>query len=209
VAGTGAYFTDSHSGQIKANSGQIKVAISPADGQLNFSNLLPGEFQTKTINYTAHPVGGVEDIWLVFPTDGSAEAFVGHPGDGISDGHGGDGGLGRYGHFALASTGGANFTSYNLNNPGTGSHAGPSCGIDSNGWGGSSVQAASPGDHSVPFCAPANAILLQSGMSAGQSGHVNLEFGYTRVTTGPQATAVSYQIVATQSGIRPDNAFNG
>jgi len=214
VAGTGAYFTDSHNGQINASTGKIAVSITPANGRLDFTELLPGDYKTNTIDYTANPLGGTEDIWLVFPTDDGSgsnpsEAFTGTPDDTVG------GGLGRYGHFALASSGGATFTSYNLNNPGTtAGHTGPSCGVDGNGWGGSNAQPSGPHDTSVAFCAPANAILLQSNMAAGASGHVNLTFGFTPLLTSQTQYAaltkiVSYKIVATQHGVRPDNAFNG
>ena len=55
VSGTGAYFTDSHNGSINAGTGHIKVDVTPADGNLNFDNLLPGEYQTQRVTYTAHP----------------------------------------------------------------------------------------------------------------------------------------------------------
>jgi hypothetical protein len=206
VQGTGAYFTDSHTGEIDASTGHVQVTISPSDGKLSFADLLPGDYQTDTIGYTAHGTAA-EDIWLVFPTDGTAEAFVGTAGDGAG------GGLGRFGHFALTSTGGASFTSYNLNNAGTGSHSGSTCPTDGNGWGGSNDQPASPADTtSVAFCAPRNAILLSSGLTDGQTGSAALTFGFTPLLKAPQdgplTKVVNYQIVATQHGIRPDNPFN-
>lgn len=207
VSGTGAYFTDSHGGEIDAGTGSVTVAISPTDGKLHFDNLLPGEYQDDNLNYEATGTGA-EDIWLVFPTDGSAEAFVGNP----SDGRGG--GLGRFGHFALSSTDGAHFTSYNLNNPGTGASSGSSCPTDaSTGWGGSNQQPTSPTDTQVPFCAPPNAILLASNLTNGQSGTATFEFGFTPLLKSGQNAAdtkvVNYSIVATQHGIRPDDPFNG
>ncbi len=207
VSGTGAYFTDSHNGDINASTGHIKVDISPSDGQLNFTDLLPGDYQTKTVNYTAHPKGGTEDIWLVFPSFGvNGDAFASEPVAGPTP-------LGRYGHFAVASSGGANFTSYNLAlSPNGGTNAADACSIDANGSGGSAQQAADVNDHTVPYCAPANAILLDSNMSNGQAGHVNLTFGYTPLLTAPQdmsSTPIeAYQIVATQHGVRPDNTNN-
>jgi hypothetical protein len=213
ATGTGAYFTDSHTGTIQTSTGSVKVNVSPGDGILTFANLLPGEDKTQTVNYTAAGTGA-EDIWLVFPTTGGAggtnpsEAFTGNPHDG-STAPGGPGGLGRYGHFGLTSAGG-NFDSYNLNNRPSDDSSSPVCGIDGNGHGGSSTQAATPGDHTVPYCAPANAILLQSGLTYGQSGSANLTFGFTRLATDQAQSPlnVSYKIVATQAGIRPDNAFN-
>src|SRR4051812_13993572 len=79
ATGTGAYFTDSHDGAINAGTGHIRVDVSPADLQLNFDNLLPGEYQTQRVDYAAHPSSGSEDLWLVFPNDGSADAFIHTP----------------------------------------------------------------------------------------------------------------------------------
>ena len=211
ASGTGAYFTDAHNGAINASTGHVKLDVSPADGQLNFTNLLPGEYQTQQINYTAHGTGA-EDVWLVFPTtasDGSnpSEAFTGSGGDAAG------GGLGRYGHFAVTSNAG-DFTSYNLQNPGTTfPHTGSSCSIDANGHGGSDQQAASRTDPTlIPFCAPANAILLDSNLPDGAGGTATLTFGYTPLLRSgqdaPNAKVVSYQIVATQHGIRPDDPNN-
>jgi hypothetical protein len=214
VSGTGAYFTDAHSGSINATTGDVKVNTS--DLSLNFNGLLPGNYKTQDIGYQATGTSA-EDIWLVFPTDGSAEAFTGKPDDTAG------GGLGRYGHFALTSTGGASFVSNNLSNPGTTTgHTGPLCGRDANGWGGSSALASSKSDI-IDFCAPSNAILLQSNMNPGDSGHATLEFGFTQLLTNGRnsvgnldnhnedatiAPLVKYSIVATQHGVRPDDPNN-
>ncbi|HEX2893512.1 MAG TPA: hypothetical protein VHO29_05865 [Marmoricola sp.] len=202
---TGAYFTDSHDGVIRAGTGHVRVATS--DTKLNFDNLLPGSYKTDRVAYTAQGTDS-EDIWMVFPNDsGQAEALVGKPDDGRG------GGLGRYGHLKVTSTGGAHFVSNNLSREGTTSgHTGPSCAVNSNGWGGSTQEATDTSDHGVPFCGPANAILLQSGMTNGQSGYVDVEFGFTKLLTGPQDAPTNkvaeYQIVATQHGVRPDNPNN-
>jgi hypothetical protein len=205
ASGTGAYFTDSHDGGISATTGTVKVAVSPADLSLNFAGLLPGAYQTLPVAYQ-NQGSGAEDVWLVFPTDGSAEAFVGTAGDAAG------GGLGRYGHFALTSSNGASFTSYNLNNAGTGTHSGNSCPIDANGEGGSDAQLTTP-NTLLDFCAPANAILLASNLTPGQGGTAQLTFGFTpKLTSQSQYSTVtpvvSYKVVATQHGIRPDDAFN-
>jgi hypothetical protein len=207
VQGTGAYFTDSHNGSINASTGHVRVTVTPGNGNLNFTGLLPGDYQSKNVDYVAHGTGA-EDIWLVFPSDGSAEAFVGAPDDSYG------GGLGRYGHFAVSSTNGASFTSYNLSNERTTDNvAGPNCSVDANGEGGSNAAAADRSDYSVPYCAPRNAILLASGLNNGDSGTATFTFGYTPLMnnpaqqdSGPQT--VAYKIVATQHGIRPDNPNN-
>lgn len=208
VQGTGAYFTDSHDGTIRASTGHVTVAVSPADGQLNFTDLLPGDYKSLDVTYQAQGTSA-EDVWLVFPGDINSEAFTGAP----DDGHGG--GLGRYGHFALSSTDGAHFTSYNLSNPGTTTgHTGPSCPVDANGEGGSTTQATDRNDHTVPFCAPRNAILLASNLTNGVGGTATFTFGYTPLMNDPAQEdlplngVVTYKIVATQHGIRPDDTNN-
>lgn len=209
VSGTGAYFTDSHSGEIDAGTGHVRVAVDPADGKLNFADLLPGEYKTQTINYQAQGTGA-EDIWLVFPTTSStganpSEAFTGAPDDGAG------GGLGRYGHFAIASTDGAHFTSYNLSANRANDSSAP-CPTNANGWGGSNQQAASTSDL-LPYCAAPHAILLASNKTNGQGGSATLTFGFTPLLTGPQDAPtnklVDFQIVATQHGVRPDDPNNG
>lgn len=207
AATTGAYFSDSHDATLHATSGHLKLDVPNSNLSLDFTGLLPAvtpsDYTSKRINFTADVNTGTEDVWLVFPTDGSAEAFVGQPDDTLK------GGLGRYGHFALSSSGGAHFTSYNLNNEGTTpGHTGPVCTINGNGWGGSNVQATDKSDTSVPFCAPSNVILLQSGLANGQSGWADLTFGYTKIMTDQvpqQDQRVNFKIVATQHGVRPDD----
>ncbi len=204
VSGTGAYFTDSHAGSINAGTGHVKVDTT--DLSLNFNNLLPGEYQTKTVGYTAR-TSGAEDIWLVFPDHGN-DAFSHIPVSGPIP-------LGRYGHFAVSSTNGASFTSYNLAlSPNGGIGASDSCTIDANGEGGSTAQSATAADAAPPYCAPAGAILLASNLTEGQGGTASLEFGYTPLLKDPAAQGlataplVNFQIVATQHGIRPDNPNN-
>lgn len=210
ASSTGAYFTDSHTGEIDASSGHVRVNVNPADGKLHFDNLLPGEYKTQTLDYTADGTGA-EDIWLVFPTTGGpngtnpSEAFTGRPDDAAG------GGMGRYGHFAVSSTDGAHFTSYNLSANRLDDSSAP-CPTDANGEGGSDQQATSKSDYSVPYCAAPTAILLASNKAAGQGGTATFTFGYTPLVTGPQdvpsTKVVSYLIVATQHGIRPDNPNN-
>jgi hypothetical protein len=204
ATGTGAYFTDSKPGSINASTGSVKLIVSPSDGKLNFTNLLPGEYQDQNIDYTAAGTGS-EDIWMVLPSDGSAEALVGQKDDGSG------GGLGRYGHFAVTAPDGS-FTSYNLANRPPSDPNGPVCGVDGNGHGGSNQVAADKKDYSLPYCAPANAILLQSGLTYGQGGRATVTFGFTPLLTGPQSGPLSqvaaYKIVATQHGIRPENSTN-
>lgn len=197
VSATGAYFTDSHNGAINASTGGVH--LNTTDTSLNFANLLPGEFQTKQIDYQATGTGS-EDVWLVLPADGSADALT-------DDGNGD--GLGRYGHFAVSAPAGT-FSSYNLRQGSGG------CGIDANGHGGSNQQASSTNnadpDSYVPYCAAPHAILLSSGLSSGQGGTVSITFGFTKVlksgADAPSAQIAKFQIVATQHGVRPDDVNN-
>lgn len=203
---TGAYFTESKPGTINASTGYVHLSTS--DLTLNFNNLLPGEFQTNDITYTAGG-SGLEDIWLVLPTDGSADALNGTPG--TPSGHAA---LGRYGHFAVSAPDGT-FTSYNLATAGTGpDHSGPTCTTDSYGRGGSDTQAADVNDHTVPFCPVPNAILLSYGVSNGFTGVAHVTFGFTKILTDPAAqglplhSVAAFKIVATQHGVLPNDPNN-
>jgi hypothetical protein len=192
---TGAYFTDSHNGSMKASTGS--VLVNPTSSlNLNFTDLLPGEFQTKTVTYTASG-SGVEDIWLVFD-DVAVEAnfLSGAPRLGAAP-------LGGYGHFALASDAGS-FTSWNL-----ASGASP-CYTDANGHGGTNVEGTKA--NPVDFCPVPKAILLSNNLSFGDTGHADITFGFTKRLTGPQSGPLGeiapYKIVATQDGILPTDLNN-
>ncbi|MDQ1733907.1 MAG: hypothetical protein QOH56_158 [Pseudonocardiales bacterium] len=202
--GTGAYFTDSHNGVVNASTGAVKVNVS--DLTLNFQDLLPGEFKTNDINFTAAGTGA-EDIWLVLPTDGTAVAFNGAGGASAA--------LGRYGHVAVSSPSG-DFSSYNLSTDPAGAGSAASCGTDANGHGGSNQQATStknsdPGSY-VPYCPVPGAILLGSGLTYGQGGTAHVTFGFTKVLKSgqgaPLAPVAQFKIVATQAGISPMDVNN-
>ena len=198
---TGAYFTDKHDGSINAGTGAVKVDTT--DLTLNFDGLLPGEFKTRRVDYTARGTGA-QDLWLVFPTTGAADAFLHTPQAGSAP-------LGRYGHLAITSNAGASFVSNNLTASPSGYNSADSCYIDANGDGGNAAELSSPSDL-LPYCAPRPAILLQSNMSPGDTGYANIEFGFTKLLRGGQNSATAplaaFSIVATQHGIRPDNSFN-
>ena len=55
TATTGAYFSDTHTGSISGTVGSIKVTPSGGGGaehmNLSFTNMLPGDPQTVTVNY--------------------------------------------------------------------------------------------------------------------------------------------------------------
>ncbi len=196
VSGTGAYFTDSASGTMTANSGHL--TLSTTSPNLSFADLVPGTYKTNDITYHVN-TSGPADVWLVFdPTTVGYQAFSG-PKDPTALVP--DGGLGRYGHFAVSvNNGGPLFQSYNL-----ASGATPGCAIDANGHGGSATQATSPSD-TPPYCGVPTAIKLSSNLTSGQGATVHVTFGLTgRQTIQNQvAPVVPFKIVATQAGVRPD-----
>lgn len=216
---TGAYFSDSHPGTFEATSGHLKLNITdPTQLALNFTDLIPGQDQTKTISYTTDSSSNVkEDIWIVFPTDTAAEqlAYAEFSGGKNQFGYA-DGGLGRYGHFKVGANGHTAFESTNLANQptysGTPAVAGPpytpGCTVDANGDGGESQPATSPTDTSMGYCGVPFKILLASNVSTGTTGSVNVTFGLTGKQVTQNQTEflpnrVTYQIVATQHGVMP------
>src|SRR6185312_7866009 len=100
---TGAYFSDTHTGSISGSIGSIQVTPSGGTGaehmNLSFTNMLPGEPQTVTVNYKntgANP----QDVWIVFNNATALSALNN---------------LGTYGEASLAANGTALFHSTNLN----------------------------------------------------------------------------------------------
>ena len=99
---TGAYFSDTHQGDITGNLGSIKVTPSGGTGSdgtnFSFTNMLPGEPQTATIQFQNTGLNA-EDVWLVFNNATALSAFNN---------------LGTYGEVHV-SNGQALFDSANLN----------------------------------------------------------------------------------------------
>ncbi len=199
VTGTGAYFTDSHSGSIAASSGHLTLNVS--NPNLSFPNLLPGEDKTVNIGYNVDSSGN-SDIWMTFTDTAAYCAFTGASDDPANCG----GGLGRYGHFAVANDNGILFQSYNLKNAPAGI-TGTSCAIDANGDGGS-AQGSTSVSNTPPYCGVPLAIKLASDLPNGSSGTIKTTFGITGRATGQNApvATVPFNIVATQVGVRPDAA---
>jgi hypothetical protein len=200
VTGTGAWFSDSHNGNISAGTGRLH--LNTTDTNLTFDNLVPGEYKTRNIDFNLDGSSSTNaDVWLTFdPNDTGYLKFTGAKGIPAWT----DGGLGRYGHFAVSVNGGAPvFQSYNLQNgPASGS-----CGVDANGNGGSTQQATSPTD-TPPYCGVPTAIRLASNVAPGQAATINLTFGPTGKWTAQNApfANVPFHVVATQVGVRPDAA---
>jgi hypothetical protein len=109
ATGTGAYFSDSDPGTISGTMGTIQVngyGGSGATGlDFNWSNILPGEWQTATVKYT-NTGNNAEDVWLAFPNDHALHALNT---------------LGKYGEMWI---GGNHYTNLNDN---VASCSGPAC----------------------------------------------------------------------------------
>jgi hypothetical protein len=198
ATGTGAWFTDSQTGNLSATMGHLK--LSTTDRTMALTGLMPGENRDKPIDYTVSVSSGTADIWLTFDTS-SAEygAFTGESGNSAYP----DGGLGRYGHFAVANNGTTLFSSYNLANASAGVSG--CANADGHGFG---RMATGVGD-TPPYCGVPGAIKLASNVADGQTGHLKLTFGITgRATTQGQVqvAGIPFQIVATQHGHMPGDA---
>ena len=199
AGGTGAYFTDSKPGTISATTGQLK--LNTTDTNLSFKDLVPGTSKTNRIEYNVATTGP-SDVWLVFdPADAAYLKFTGAKGNPSYP----DGGMGRFGHFAVSNdSGGPLFQSYNLAHVASGG-----CAVDGNGRGGSNQQSTSREIEGAPLqCGVPSAILIASNLTNGQGGTVHLTFGVTGRWTGQNATLtpVPFNLVATQAGHRPDAA---
>jgi hypothetical protein len=99
---TGAYFSDSKPGTISGTIGNVHVSTNGGFGangsDLVFTNLLPGEPQTVSMNYT-NTGSGAEDIYIVFPNATALSALNN---------------LGHYGQIHLSANGTALFDSDNI-----------------------------------------------------------------------------------------------
>lgn len=69
---TGAYFSDTKSGEIKGTIGSIQISTTGSTGSgpdnlsFSFVDLMPGEVQTATVNYK-NTGKKAQDIYLTFP----------------------------------------------------------------------------------------------------------------------------------------------
>jgi len=207
-SGTGAYFTDSAGGNLAGTSGHLKITAS--DTSLNFSGLMPGVDQSKTFKYAAtSDSSGPEDVWLVFDTKScNYGAFTGS--SALSYGSncfGGTtsftkGGLGRFGHFAVASDQGMGFKSYNLAFNSTGTDTGSdSCNVNGIGNGGSNDSSSSS-----LYCGVPGAIKIASKIQPGAWHSAQVTFGLSGLAEAQDTTwaDVPFTVVATQVGIAPD-----
>ena len=203
---TGAYFSDTHAGSISGTIGSIRITPSggteSTDGSfmdLAFSNMLPGDPQTVTVNYQ-NTGANTEDVYVVFPNATALSALNN---------------LGSYGTVHLSSAGngavGDVFDSANLNDDAT------TCPVGSY-----SVQYPTP-------CEPLpKQLLIASGVNPGGTGSFSFSFNYASKlsTQAPLGTTANwnaypvagqtttnvadgtgnglpYEIVATQPGVTP------
>jgi hypothetical protein len=107
TGGTGAYFSDSHSGTISGTIGSIRVTPSGGGGANNldfaFTNLLPGEPQSATGQYT-NTGANAEDVYIAFNNPTALSALNN---------------LGTYGEVHVTANGNDLFDSANLNDNST------------------------------------------------------------------------------------------
>lgn len=209
VPATGAYFSDARSGSIAGQSGHLKLTTNPASPNLNFAALTPGEKKPQRIDYAISSTGPSADIWLVFNKNSSQfQDFTGGKG-----GHEwSEGGLGRYGYFAVSTGGAPVFRSGNLSYAdGNNSYAtGTNCGVDAYGRGGSDWEnRATSGSLDVPpaYCGVPDRILLAQNVTSG-SVYITLGLNIAYSAQDDQVIragggSVPFQIVAVQHEATP------
>ena len=209
ATGTGAWFTDSQSGSLTAQAGNLDLTTHDST-TLDFRGIMPGEDRDQTVHYTVDSSSGPMDVWLKFDTSTAKYSqFTGFSDpdgvDGEKHGQNGydDGGLGRYGHFMVTSGSSVFFNSYNLKNAPDGTSG---CADNAKGWG-SSAQAKNEDDTSMGYCGVPGYIKIGESLADGANGKVTLTFGLTGKQTQKNQIEIAglpFEIVATQAGHRPD-----
>ena len=207
VASTGAYFTDSHPGQVGGVNGNVALNVNGGVGpnQLNFdfSGILPGDTKTATIN-VGNPTGNAEDVWLVFSnTNGMWSA--------VND-------LGQYGKFTVGGYIYDNLNNKNTNGqPATPGQAGTPISGQFMGGSCSTVQR-------VPINYLPHAIKIAS-LASGATITFDVSFQYNPCMTDHQGAALfnpatadspivasgalQFSVVGFQGGVDPTSPFNG
>jgi len=215
ATGTGAYFSAAKTGSMAVSTGDVKVDTSGLNN-LDFKGLLPENYKTQTVSYTATGTGP-EDIYLAFDDPTNDAALNAFPANGANP-------LGRYGHLEVTGSQGT-FQSYNLATdpaaPGVGQTVAGDCSINSAGLGGSSQEATSTNNQDngsyVPYCPAPQYILLSKGLksSDGQQS-ASITFGFTKLLKSAAAqdspvSQIPFRIVAEQAGVSPTdvNTNNG
>lgn len=206
VIGTGAYFTDSHGGQISGYNGTVAITTSGGSGgdhlNFDFSGILPGA-PGKTASISVKNTGSAtQDIYLVFSNDNEMWSAVND--------------LGQYGKFVINGK-----TYDNLNNK----YAAPDPGVPGTGTGSYMT-----GSCSTVERVPANYLphLISLGsLAAGATRSFTINFQYIGCMTDHQGEALFnaatsdgfdpaitpaplvYSVAAFQHGVAPDDPFNG
>jgi hypothetical protein len=201
VTATGAYFSDTKSGNIDGAGVPITIAAGVnADfgGGLAISwpSMVPGEVYTATAHYT-NTGGAPQDVWIVFPNETALSALNS---------------LGGYGAAQIVdSNSGLRFYSNNLNDHADDQEQGPG-----------------PNGQGTVRMLP-RAVKLASAVPVGGTGYMTFKFQYaskmgngttganwlfnsypvagqTYGAGGASGNGLPYQIVATQVGIEPGAA---
>ena len=161
---TGAYFSDTKTGVIKGNTGSIQISTTNSDGtgsnklDFTFANLMPGEAQTATVQYT-NTGKKAQDVWLTFPNVPALHALNN---------------LGSYGEVKVVGGTGAGavtlFVSANLNDGRTRADGTNSCG---------------PFSATLPGCWPLpDKLLVASDVAPLATGQVTFSFNYASKLSG-------------------------
>lgn len=209
VAVTGAYYTDSHAGQIGGTNGTVALnvagGVGPGGLEFDFTGLLPGQTKTAPISI-GNPTGNSEDVWLVFDNSNGMWSVVND--------------LGQYGKFTVGG-----YIYDNLNNKNTNT-LGPTPG-----------QAGTPtGDFMSGSCSTVPRVPINylpraikiTILAGGGSATFPITFTYNpcmidhqgdpifnpgtadppipSLTTGG---ALKFNVVAFQGGVDPTSPFNG
>jgi hypothetical protein len=186
VASTGAYFTDSHPGQVDGTFGSVAVTLNgsgtgPENMQFNFTGMLPGQWKTATMT-TTNTGSDTEDIYMVFTNANDVWSQVNT--------------LGTYGE---ANVNGTDFN--NLNNHYPQGTAGPytnACGDTVSG---------------ISYLPHVNYL---GTLNAGQSANYTFQFRYSACISNNAyqnqpafSNPLEFDIAAFQSGVSPDDPHNG
>jgi hypothetical protein len=218
AATTGAYFSDSKDGSFTATAGHLTLDLNhPTQTTMNFTDLWPGTNQDKTVDYKIDASSDGVDLWLTFdPNSKRYQQLTGGKASPLVP----DGGMGRYGYFAVSDSHvGQAFQSGNLsfangnNDPTTNG-----CSTGTDGRGGSGAVATPiPGRTDLtdphnwttpPYCGIPAQILLASDLTKNDSGTVTLTFGLGAIQSQQNQAefsggSVPFKLVATQHGQRP------
>jgi hypothetical protein len=213
VASSGAYFTDSHSGQIAGTNGTIAITVTGSGdtsvggtASFDFSGILPGApGKTATVNVT-NTTANSEDVWLVFDNSNYMWSAVND--------------LGQYGMFQVGG-----YTYDNLNNKNTNT-LGPTPGQVGTPTG-DNMSGSCSAVQRVPINFLPHAILIGT-LAGNGSTSFPITFQYNACMTDHQgdplfnpagadapipslvsSTPLKFNVVAFQGNVDPTSAFNG